>query len=225
MSAMTSAAKPANPSTASLRCFTFIDVLQPQLASFIATVAQGYLPVEGQAALYVEIAPGIEINRLTDLALKRTRCRPGMQIVERAYGILELHEDDQGEVRAAGRAILDGLGAKEEDRLKPRVLTNETITGTSPYHTMLINKMRHGNMILKDEALLTIECHPAGYAMIAANEAEKTATINILEVMAFGAFGRIYLGGSEAEIEKAARAAIAALEAIAGRENTSKEEK
>jgi hypothetical protein len=208
-----------------LRTFTFIDVLQPQLASFIATVAQGYLPVEGQAALYVEIAPGIEINKLTDSALKRTRVTPGMQIVERAYGILELHEFDQGEVRAAGRAILEGIEKKETDRLRPRILTNETITGTSPYHTMLVNRMRHGNMIAKGEALLTLECHPAGYAMIAANEAEKAASINVLEVIAFGAFGRIYLGGSEAEIEKAARAAIASLEGIEGRENVGKEER
>jgi hypothetical protein len=225
MSATAPAAKPAGKSTVDLRTFTFIDVLQPQLASFIATVAQGYLPVEGQAALYVEIAPGIEINRLTDLALKQTRCKPGMQIVERAYGILELHEDDQGEIRAAGAAMLGGLGLKETDRLKPRTLTNETITGTSPYHTMLINKMRHGNMIMKNEALLTLECHPAGYAMLAANEAEKAATINILEVMAFGAYGRIYLGGTEAEIDKAMRAAVAALESINGRENTGKEER
>ena len=209
----------ARPMAVDLRTFTYIDVLQPQLASFIATVAQGYLPVEGQAALYVEVAPGIEINRLTDAALKATRCTPGMQIVERAYGILELHEFDQGEVRAAGRAILDRAERKEKDRLKPRVMTNEMITGTSPYHTMLVNKMRHGNMILKGETLYTLECHPAGYAMIAANEAEKAAKINILEVIAFGAFGRIYLGGDEAEIDKAARAAIAALESIDGREN------
>lgn len=202
-----------------LRTFTYIDVLQPQLASFIATVAQGYLPVEGQAALYIEIAPGIEINTLTDLALKKTRVTPGMQIVERAYGILELHEFDQGEVRAAGDAILTGANLKETDRLKPRVMTNEVITGVSPYLTMLINRMRHGNMIGAGETLYTLECHPAGYAMIAANEAEKAAKINILEVSAFGAFGRIYLGGGEAEIEKASRAAIACLESITGREN------
>ena len=202
-----------------LRTFTFIDVLQPQLASFIATVAQGYLPVEGQAALYIEIAPGIEINTLTDAALKQTRVTPGMQIVERAYGILELHEFDQGEVRAAGQAILDGAGVKITDRLKPRVLTNELITGISPYLCMLINRMRHGNMINKGETLFSLECHPAGYAMIAANEAEKAAQINILEVIGFGAFGRVYLGGTEAEVEKAARAAIAALESIDGREN------
>ena len=203
---------------AELRTFTFIDVLQSQLASFIATVAQGYLPVEGQAALYVEIAPGIEINRLTDFALKRTRVTPGMQIVERAYGILELHEFDQGEVRAAGRAILEGMGAQEKDRLRPRVLTNEMITGTSPYHTMLINKMRHGNMIAKGETLLTLECHPAGYAMIAANEAEKAAPVHLLEVITFGAFGRLWLGGWEAEIKAAAEAAEGALAKIAGRE-------
>ncbi len=220
-----SAPAPAALGTVDLRTFTFIDILQPQLASFIATVAQGYLPVEGQASLYVEVAPGIVINRLTDSALKKTRVAPGMQIVERAYGILEVHEFDQGEVRAAGAAILDGIGRKEKDRLRPRVLTNEMITGTSPYHTMLINRMRHGNMILGNETLYTLEVHPAGYAMIAANEAEKAAAVNVLEVVAFGAFGRVYLGGPEAEIQAAARAAIAALEGIEGRENTGKEER
>ena len=89
-----------------LRALTFIDVLQPQLAGFLQTVAQGFLPLDGQASLFVEIAPGIAINALTDVALKRTRVVPGMQIVERAYGLLELHAFDQGEVRAAAAAIL-----------------------------------------------------------------------------------------------------------------------
>lgn len=202
-----------------LRTFTFIDVLQSQLASFLATVSQGYLPVEGQAALYVEIAPGIAINTLTDVALKQTAVTPGMQIVERAYGILEVHDFDQGEVRAAGRAILGVLGCSEEERLAPRTLTDEMITGMDPYHTMLINRMRHGNMIDKGETLYTLEVHPAGYALFAANEAEKAARINVLEVRAFGAFGRVFLGGSEAEIRKASAAAKEALQALKGREN------
>ncbi|GIW72086.1 MAG: BMC domain-containing protein [Planctomycetota bacterium] len=206
-----------------LRTYTYIDILQPQVASFIATVAQGYLPVEGQAALYVEIAPGIAINRLTDIALKRAAVTPAMQIVERAYGILELHAFDQGEVRAAGQAILQALGLEEHDRLQPCVLTDEMITGIDPYHTMLINRMRHGDMILKGETLYTLEVHPAGYALFAANEAEKAAKIKLLEFRAFGAFGRVYLGGSEAEIDKAAAAARAALAALSGRPNQAAE--
>ena len=60
-----------------LRALTFIDVLQPQLAGFLQTVAQGFLPLDGQASLVVEIAPGIAINALTDVALKRARVAPG----------------------------------------------------------------------------------------------------------------------------------------------------
>ncbi len=85
----------------SLRTYVFIDVLQPQLASFLATVSQGYLPIEEQAALFIEVQPGIAINRLTDVALKGASVTPGMQIVERAFGVLELHSFDQGDVRAA----------------------------------------------------------------------------------------------------------------------------
>ena len=202
-----------------LRTFTFIDILQPQVASFLATVSQGYLPVEGQASLYIEVSPGIVINRVTDVALKQADVTPGMQIVERAFGILEVHSFDQGEVRAAGRAILTTLDLEEEQRLQPRTLTDEMITGIDPYHSMLINRMRHGDMILKGQTLYTLEVHPAGYALLAANEAEKAAEIKVLEIRAFGAFGRVYLGGDEAEISKAAEAVRAALAAYTGRPN------
>src|SRR4051812_3292501 len=120
-----------------LRTFSYLDVLQPQLASFLQTVAQGFLPLEGQAALLMEIAPGIAINNVTDAALKRTRVIPGMQIVERAYGLLEVHSYDQGEVRAAGEAMLERLGAQEGDRLAPRILSEQIITGLDGHHAML----------------------------------------------------------------------------------------
>lgn len=203
----------------SLRTYVYLDVLQPQLASFLATVSQGYLPIEEQAALFVEVQPGIAINRLTDVALKAAAVTPGMQIVERAFGVLELHAFDQAQVRAAGEAILNDTGLTEADRLRPRVVTSEIITGTSPYQTMLINRFRHGDQILKGQALYILETHPAGYAILAANEAEKASPIRLLEVITFGAYGRLYLAGGDEEIREAARAAEACLADISGRPN------
>lgn len=208
----------AQPPRVDLRSFVFIDRMQPQFASFVATVARGYLPVAGQAALYVEIAPGIAINRITDLALKGNDVRPGMQIVERAYGLLELHSDSQAEIRDAGRRILDFLGSDETQRRKPRIQSSEIITHVDDYQTMLINRERHGMMLLGGETLYILETEPAGYAALAANEAEKAAPIKLLEMRAFGAFGRVYLGGGEAEIEQAARAAERALQSLTGRD-------
>src|SRR5262245_29596469 len=202
-----------------LRTFTYLDVLQPQLAAFLQTVAQGFLPLERQASLLIEIAPGIAINTVTDVALKRTRVIPGMQIVERAYGLLELHSFDQGEVRAAGAAILERLGVHEHDRLKPRVLSEQTITGIDGHHSALIDRMRHGDMITEGQTLYTLEVHPAAYAGIAANEAEKAAPIHLLEVITFGAVGRLWPGGQEAEIAAAAAAIREALAGISGRAN------
>lgn len=203
----------------SLRTYVYLDVLQPQLASFLATVSQGYLPIEEQASLFVEVQPGIAINRLTDKALKAADVTPGMQIVERAFGVLEVHSFNQGDVRAAGEAILDDLGLTMEDRLQPRVVTSEIITGTSPYQTMLINRFRHGDQLLKGQALYILETHPAGYAILAANEAEKASPIRLLEVVTFGAYGRLYLGGGDDEIKEAAAAAEACLADITGRPN------
>jgi hypothetical protein len=204
---------------AELRTYAFLDILQPQYAAFVASTGKGYLPVESQASLYVEVAPGIEINRLTDVALKKTGVQPAIQVVERAYGLLEVHSFDQGEVREAGRAILDYMGLAEEDRLKPKVMTSQAITSVSPYHATLINRNRNGSMLLGGQTLYILEVHPAGYAALAANEAEKASPITVIEVRPFGAFGRVWLGGTESHIAEAAKAAVAAIESIGGRAN------
>jgi hypothetical protein len=202
-----------------LRCFTYIDVLQPQTAGFLGTVSRGYMPLREQAALFVEVAPGMDVNVVTDIALKQTSCTPGMQIVERQFGCLQLQHYDQGQIRAAGDAILGTLGLKETDRLKPRVVSAQTITGVHGYHSQITNRMRHGNFLDEGATLYIMEVHPAGYALLATNEAEKAAQIQVLEIVSFGAFGRVYLGGSEEEIAQAAKAAVGVLETIDGREN------
>lgn len=202
-----------------LRTFVFLDSLQPQFASYIATTSRGYLPVAGQASIFVEIAPGIAINQVTDVALKSNDVRPGLQIVERAYGLLEIHSESQAEVLAAGQAMLATLGLAETERLKPRVLSSQIITNVSDYQAQLINRFRFGNMLLGGETLYILEVHPAAYSAIAANEAEKNAPINIIDVQVSGAFGRVYLGGTEAAITEAAAAVEKTLSQIRGREN------
>ncbi len=200
-----------------LRCYVFLDSLQPQFASFLATVAQGFLPTPGQASLFVEVAPGMDIMRVTDVALKATDVRPGMMIIERLYGMLEIHADSQADVREAGRAILRALDLKEEDRIQPEIFSSQVIRNIHEYHTQLINRTRHGDMIIPGQSLHVLEVAPAGYAAIAANEAEKAANIHILEVRAFGSFGRVYLGGEERDIDIGYRAAEQAIREIKGR--------
>ncbi len=200
-----------------LRTYVFLDSLQPQFASFQATISKGYLPKVGQASLFVEIAPGMAINHLTDIALKSTDVTPGMQIVERQFGMLEIHSDSQADVRQAGQAILDSLGLKEQDRHQPRVVSNEVVRHIEDTQSMLINRMRHGNMILSGQTLFVLEVEPAGYAALAANEAEKAADINILEVRAVGSFGRVYIGGEEKDVVVAHDAAVQAINAVTGK--------
>jgi hypothetical protein len=201
----------------SLRTYTFLDALQPQLATFMGKTARGFLPVPGQASLFVEIAPGIAINRVTDVALKATRVQPALQVVERAYGLLEVHHHDQGEVLSAGRAILGHLELHEEERLKPKILTNQIIRAVEAYQTQIINRASQGMMVLPGQSLFILETEPAGYVAFAANEAEKAARIYLVNVTPYGAFGRLYLSGPEAEIDAAAKAAIDALESVKGR--------
>ncbi|PSB34268.1 hypothetical protein [Chlorogloea sp. CCALA 695] len=201
-----------------LRSYVFLDNLQPQHAAYLGTIALGFLPLPGDTSLWVEISPGIEINRITDIALKATGVRPGVQIVERLYGLLEVHSSRQSETQEAGRAILQALGVRKEEGLKPRVISSQIIRNLDPHHTQLINRTRRGQMILAGQTLYVLEVQPAAYAALAANEAEKAALINILDVLAVGSFGRLYLGGQEQDILAGSKAALAAIENINGRE-------
>jgi hypothetical protein len=140
-----------------------------------------------------------------------------MQIVERYYGLLEVHSSEQADVRAAGQAILDEIGLADTDRIKPKILSSQVIRAIDGHQAQLINRTRHGQMLIPGQTLYVLEVEPAAYAALAANEAEKAAEINILEVRAFGSMGRVYLGGEERDIEVGWRAAVAAIEGVTGR--------
>jgi hypothetical protein len=199
-----------------LRSFVFLDSLQPQLTSYIGKTSRGFLPVPEMASLWVEIAPGIAINRITDNALKATKVVPAVQVVERAYGLLEVHEWDKGEVISAGKVILEGLGVSEDQRMKPKVVSNQIIRSVEAYQTQIINRNSRGMMVLPGQSVFILETMPAAYVTLAANEAEKAADISLIDIRPYGAFGRLYLSGTEAEIDAAREAAIAALNSVSG---------
>jgi hypothetical protein len=203
----------------SLRTFVFIDSLQPQLAAHICTTCRGYFPVPYVASLFVEIAPGMAIHGVIDVALKQTAVFPATLVVERAYGMLEVHSEDKGEVRSAGDAILRHLGVSIEERLKPKLISNTIIRAIEPMHAMILDRIRFGSMIEPGQSLFILETEPAGYAALAANEAEKAANVRLVDVTPFGAFGRLYMAGSESEIDSAALAAVASLKEITGKES------
>jgi hypothetical protein len=204
-----------------LRAYIFLDSLQPQLAAFVGTTARGFLPVAGDASMFIETAPGLIINRITDVALKATQCTPAIMVVERAFGLLEIHHRDKGQVQLGGRAVLSHLGVTEPDRVKPRVVSDQVIRAVEPYHAQVINKIRYGDMLIAGESLLILETEPAGYIAFAANEALKAARVKLIDASLFGAFGRLYLSGPEAQIDAAREAAVRALGTVRGRENPS----
>ena len=200
-----------------LRGYVFLDSLQPQLAAFTGTTCRGFLPLAGQASLWVETAPGMIINRVTDVALKATDSVPAVQVVERSFGLLEVHHDDKGEVLSAGDAICEFLGLTPEQSVKPKVVSNQIIRSVEAYQSQLINRNRKGMMLIPGQSLFILETEPAVWAVAAANEAEKAANVNLINLTPFGAYGRLWMGGSESEIDSAREAAIAAIEALAAR--------
>ena len=202
---------------AELRVFCHLDRLQPQFASLFASSCRGFLPVEGMASLFVEVVPGMEINRLTDIALKSTNAKPGEMIVERRYGMLEIHSFDQEEVLHAGKMVLDEIGAQEEERLAPKILSTSIVNKVDPYQAVIINRNSKGMLILGGDDVYLLEVTPAAYSSIAANEAEKHCNVRLVDIRFFGAAGRVYLSGQESEVQAAAKKVVDTLKSLKGR--------
>jgi len=199
-----------------LRAYCYLDRMQPQFAAFVGTVTQGDLPVEGMASLYVEMAPGNWVFRVVDIAVKATEVKPGAQIVEREFGMFEIHSHSQAAVLEAGRVVLDRLGLRVEDRVKPSVASIQIITNVNPYQAQLLNRFTRGMMLVPGQTLLVLECAPAAYISFAANEAVKAASVNLIHVSSVGRFGRLWMGGTESDILAARDAAVTALESLEG---------
>ncbi len=205
-------------STPSLRTYAFVDRMQPQCAAHIAATSPGDVPLAGMAELYIEMAPGNEVFRAADIALKAAGVRPALQIIEREFGLLDIHSEQQAEVLASGQAVLDSLGLVETDRIRPTIASTQFITNVHPYQAQLLNKWRKGSMLMPGQSLFVMEVAPAAYIAVAANEAEKAASITVIELRAVGRFGRMFLSGTESEVESARDAAVAALEQMTGQE-------
>lgn len=202
---------------AELRSFIFIDQLQPQTLAYVATWMRGSLPRRNMAAQIIEIAPGLDIEALTDVALKGADVAAGLLVVERQFGTLEFHSKSTAEVQAGAQAVLDALGARIEDVAPPKILASKIVTRIDRQHAFLINRNKMGSMIVAGDSLYLLECQSASYAILACNEAEKQANIKLIDYRMIGPNGRLYLAGDEAEVRNARDAAEAALRSAGAR--------
>ena len=196
---------------AELRSFIFIDQLQPQTLAYISTWMRGSLPRHNMAAQIIEVAPGLDIEALTDVALKGANIQVGLLVVERQYGYLEFHSKSTDEVKAGAQAVLNALGGRIDDATAPQILGSKIVTGVDDQHAFLINRNKLGSMVLGGDSLYLLECQPASYSILACNEAEKEANIKVIDYRMIGANGRLYLAGDEAEIRNAREASELAL--------------
>jgi len=196
---------------AKIRSYIFIDQLQPKTMCYLGSFCRGFLPRANMAALVVEVAPGLDIEPITDVALKTVDVKPGILVVERQFGYLECHSHPPASVRAAGEAILAWLEASEKDALKPEILAAKIVKRIDNFHALLINRNKAGAMALAGESLFVLEMQPAAYAILATNEAEKAADIKVVDYRMMGATGKVYLSGAESDVRAAAHAAEQAL--------------
>jgi hypothetical protein len=204
-----------------LRVYLSILDLQPQVAAYLATPvrARGYPPAAGDHSLIIEVAPALAIHRIADLALKSVpELEAGVLFVERQFGVIELHSTDRDLVDRAGNAILEGIGAKPSDQLKPYRLYSEVIADVSDQHAIVLNRSREASMILPGHSLLLYETVPALFALLAANEAEAEAPLTTLvDVQMIGASGRVFIAGAKNDLERAKARIDTVLAEVQGR--------
>lgn len=205
-----------------LRVYLQIASLERQFAAYLGTPtrARGYPPAEGDHALIVEVAPGLAVERITDLALRAAPAvEPGILFVERHFGVLEVHARDAADVAAAGQAILAGIGQDAADQLRPRMRYADVIEDITDRQAVVINRSRQASMIMPGQSLLVCEMTPALFAAVAANEAEQAAPENTLvDVAMIGASGRLYLAGTTEGVLRSQAAIERVLDSVEGRD-------
>lgn len=194
-----------------LRAFIFIDQLQPQTLAYTASWMRGTLPRASMAAQIIEIAPGLDVEALTDTALKSAEVRAGFLVVERQFGTLQFHAYSTAEVQAGAEAVLQAMGKTPDEAEKPKIMASKIVTRLDDQHAFLMNRNKTGSMVLGGESVYLLECQPAAYAILACNEAEKEADIKVIDMRMIGANGRLYLAGTEADVRNARDAAERAL--------------
>ena len=206
-----------------LRVYLPIHDLQPQFSAYLSTPmrARGYPPFEGQHSLIIEVSPALAIHRISDLALKAAPdMEPGILFTERQYGLIELHSSDRDELDAAGKAILDGIGAKASDQLAPVILFEDIIEDLADQHAIILNRSRSASMLVPGTSLLLYEMSPALFACVAANEAERAAPEAVLnDVQMMGFSGRVFMSGETGDLKKARDAITKTLKAVKGRKS------
>lgn len=206
----------AESSDFQLRAYCHLDRIQPQFAAFVGKIAAGSPPIEGMSSLYVEMAPGNWVFRVVDTVLKAVDVHPGAQVVERQFGMFEVHSDNQSEVLRAGEVVLESLGLPLEARIAPTIASEQIITNVHPLQAQVLNRMNMGTMLEGGHTLLVLEVEPAAYITLAANEAEKASPIFLNHMSSVGIYGRMWISGTEADIEAAREAAITAIQSVTG---------
>ena len=205
--------------TTQLRAYCHLDRIQPQFAAFVGAISAGSPPIEGMSSLYIEMAPGNAVFPVVDKVLKAVDVQPGAQLVERQFGMFEVHSADQAEVLRAGDVILDYLGVALADRVRPTIASEQIITNVHPRQAQVLNRFNGGTMIEAGQTMLVMEVEPAAYIALAANEAEKAAPVFLNHLTSVGIYGRMWMSGSEADILAARDAAVTAIRSLSGRED------
>ncbi|MDR5652033.1 BMC domain-containing protein [Ruixingdingia sedimenti] len=194
-----------------IRASIFLDQLQPQTLAYVSTWMRGSLPRARMAAQIIEIAPGLDIEALTDVVLKSADVRAGLLVVERQFGTLQFHSRSTAEVHAGATAVLDALGQTKAEVAAPKILASKLVTRIDAQHAFLMNRNKLGSMVIGGDSVYLLECQSAAYAILACNEAEKEADIKVIDMRMIGANGRLYLAGTEADVRNARNAAEGAL--------------
>ncbi|MCY4153366.1 MAG: BMC domain-containing protein [Aestuariivita sp.] len=194
-----------------LRASIFIDQLQPQTLAYLSTWMRGTPPRLRMAAHIFEIAPGLDVEALTDVVLKHAEVRVGLLVVERQFGTLQFHSYSTAEIHAGSSAILEALDQTSNDVIKPKILASKLVTNIDPQHAFLMNRNKLGSMVIGGDSVYLLECQSAAFAILACNEAEKEADIKVIDMRMIGSHGRLYLAGTEADVRNALNAAERAL--------------
>ncbi len=195
-----------------MRVYTQINRMQPQYAAYWGLTGKGTFPLAGMTQLLVELEPAIEVLSLMDQVLKACDVRSAGHLLEREFGLMEVHAQNPDMIREAGSIILDEIDLKLEDRIAPKLVSRQFLSNIEADHSQLFNKVRRGAWTLPGNTLFVLELTPAAYVFKVANEVEAAVDIDLVRVAGAGIYGRMIVAGTESNAQMAADVAESVIE-------------
>lgn len=185
---------------AELNSFIKIDRLQPKTAKYLSKLSLGSeVPANCSVAL-LHITSVPDAEKALDILLTSANVTPNVCVFDGRGGWLGIHAVLADELHIAIEQVMNELNLSFSTTKQAKPPSHQLISKITKEHADIIGKRCKGHKITAGDSLMIVDVIPAVHTLVAVNEAEKNADIEVVDYKITGSSGRLYLSGCDTNV-------------------------